>query len=65
MQSPILIQEGLSRQELKMKKKDQTLKKLNLSTETLRNLEHSHLEAAKGAAPSDKTNCLICSYTCP
>jgi hypothetical protein len=45
-----------------MKKKD---KKLSVSKETLRSLEDFNLEAAKGAATSAKSNCPICTYTCP
>ncbi len=48
-----------------MKKTDKKLKKLNLSTETLRNLEESHLESAKGGISVNKSNCITCSYTCP
>jgi len=47
-----------------MKKKDKKLKKLSVSKETLRSLEDSNLEAAKGGF-SDKSNCITCSYTCP
>jgi hypothetical protein len=65
MQSPILIQEGLSLQELGMKKTDRTLKKLNLSTETLRNLDESHLEVVNGGASLRQSNCPICTSTCP
>jgi len=45
-----------------MKKKD---KKLSLSKETLRSLEELRLEDAKGAATSAKSNCPLCTYTCP
>jgi hypothetical protein len=65
MQSPLLLQEGLSPQELEMKKTDKTLKKLTLSTETLRNLDESHLEAVNGGASLKQSNCPICTSTCP
>jgi hypothetical protein len=52
-------------QEPEMKKKEKKLKKLSVSKETLRSLEDSNLEAAKGAVGSDKSNCITCSYTCP
>lgn len=65
MKSPILIQEGHSRQELEMKKTDGTLRKLTLSTETLRNLDESHLEAVNGGASLKQSNCPICTSTCP
>jgi len=46
-------------------KKDKNLKKLSVSKETLRSLEDSNLEAVNGAATSAKSNCPICTYTCP
>jgi hypothetical protein len=48
-----------------MKKKDKKLKKLSISKETLRSLEDSNLEAAKGAATSENSRCTLCTYTCP
>jgi nicotinamide mononucleotide (NMN) deamidase PncC len=45
-----------------MKKKD---KKLSVSKETLRSLGDTSLEAAVGAATSAKSNCTLCTYTCP
>jgi len=44
-----------------MKKK---VKKLSVSKETLCSLKDSKLDAAQGAAFSDKTNCIVCTYTC-
>lgn len=52
-------------QEPEMKKKDKKLKKLSISKETLRSLEDSNLEAAKGAATSENSRCTLCTYTCP
>jgi len=40
------------------------VKKLSVSKETLRSLEDFNLDAVKGAAFSDKTNCIVCTYTC-
>jgi hypothetical protein len=48
-----------------MKKQDKKLKKLSVSKETLRSLEDSHLEAARGAVTSDNSRCTLCTYTCP
>ena len=48
-----------------MKKTDRTLRKLILSTETLRNLDESHLEAVNGGASLKQSNCPICTSTCP
>jgi hypothetical protein len=59
------FRKGLSLQELEMKKTDKTLRKLNLSTETLRNLDESHLEAVNGGASFKQSNCAICTSTCP
>jgi len=47
-----------------MKKMDKKLKKLSVSKETLRSLEDSNLEAAKGASMIH-SDCIVCSYTCP
>jgi len=48
-----------------MKKKDQKLKKLSLSKETLLSLEDSSLEVAVGGATSENSRCTLCTCTCP